>query len=61
MTTNLNWPEITHELLPGETPYDWPDLVARVFQLKKEALIKDILNGVLGRVSAYVYSIEFQK
>jgi hypothetical protein len=61
MTTNPNWPEITRELLPGETPYDRPDLVARVFQLKKEALIKDILNGALGRVSAYVYSIEFQK
>lgn len=61
MTTNARWPEIMRELLPGETPYDRPDLVARVFQMKKKALIQEILDGQLGRVAAYVYTIEFQK
>jgi hypothetical protein len=62
VTTNPRWPEITQELRPGETPYDRPDLVARVFQLKKKAILDDIVkNGVLGKVAAYVYTIEFQK
>ena len=62
VTTNPRWPEITQELCQGETPYDCPDLVAQVFQLKKKALLDDIVkNGVLGKVAAYVYTIEFQK
>jgi hypothetical protein len=31
MTTNPNWEEIQRELLPGQTLYDRPDLVAWVF------------------------------
>lgn len=62
MTCNPNWVEVTRELLPGQTPADRPDLVARVFEMKKEELIRDIYkNGVLGRTVAYVYTIEFQK
>jgi len=62
VTTNPKWPEITRELRPGETPYDRPDLVARVFRLKKKAILRDIINnGVMGKVAAYVYTIEFQK
>lgn len=61
MTTNPNWPEITQELRPGETAYDRPDLVARAFREKKEALLRDLMDGVLGKVAAYVYTIEFQK
>ena len=60
--TNPKWPEITRELQPGETPYDRPDLVARVFHLKKKAILHDIINsGVMGKLAAYVYTIEFQK
>ena len=62
VTTNPRWPEITQELRPGETPYDRPDLVAQVFHLKKKAMLDDIIkNGVLGKVAAHVYTIEFQK
>lgn len=62
VTCNPSWPEIMRELLIGQTSADRPDLVARVFQLKKKAIIKDIYqNGILGRVVAYVYTIEFQK
>ena len=50
------------ELRPGEKAQDRPDLVARVFKLKKDKLMKDIVFGkVLGRVPAYLWVIEFQK
>ncbi|KAJ2924672.1 hypothetical protein H1R20_g12432, partial [Candolleomyces eurysporus] len=62
MTTNPKWPEIERELLPGQTAYDRPDLVVRVFQLKKQALIDRIVKDkIFGEVDAYVYTIEFQK
>jgi hypothetical protein len=37
MTCNPKWEEITKELRPGETVEDRPDLVARVFKLKKRS------------------------
>jgi hypothetical protein len=62
VTTNPLWQEITRELLPGQTAYDRPDLVSRVFQMKKKAIINFISkHGIFGRTVAYVYSIEFQK
>lgn len=62
MTCNPHWPEVTRELQPGQKPEDRPDLLARVFKMKKEALLDDIVkNGIFGRVVAYVYTIEFQK
>jgi len=62
MTTNPCWPEIEQELLPGQTAYNHPDLVAHVFQLKKKVVIEYIYkHGVFGRAVAYVYVIEFQK
>ena len=41
-TCNPNWTEITKELRENETVQDRPDLVARVFKLKKDQLMKDI-------------------
>jgi len=38
-----------------------PDLVTRVFNLKLDALLKDIKDGVLGNVIAKIWVIEFQK
>jgi hypothetical protein len=62
VTCNPNWPEITRELLPGQTAVDRPDLCARVFDMKKQAIIEDIYkHGIFGKVVAYVYTIEFQK
>lgn len=62
VTTNPEWPEITQELLPGQTAYDRPDLVVRVFQLKKKAILNYIYkHSVYGSAVAYVYTIEFQK
>ena len=62
MTTNPQWPEITRELLPGQTAYDRLELVLRVFQIKKKAIIEFIYkHGIFGSAVAYVYTIKFQK
>ena len=62
VTTNPQWHEIIRELLPGQTAYDRPELVSRVFQMKKKAIIDYIYkHGIFGIAVAYVYSIEFQK
>ena len=58
MTCNQHWREITRELRKGENVQDRPDLVARVFKLKKDQLIKDINAGkVLGKVPALLWVI----
>jgi Helitron helicase-like domain at N-terminus len=44
MTANPNWPEIKRELLNGQAVCDRPDLVSRVFQLKRKALMHATLK-----------------
>ena len=61
MTCNPHWEEITSEL-NGASVQDRPDLVARVFKMKKDQLIDDIMkNKVFGVVPAQLWVIEFQK
>ena len=58
VTTNPHWAEIEQELFPGQMAYDHPDLVARVFQMKRKAIVKYIYkHGVFGQAVAYVYTI----
>ena len=62
MTCNPQWPEIKNNLVVGQYAQDRPDLVARVFKLRKDALMKDLVqNAIFGRVLAYLYVTEFQK
>lgn len=62
MTCNPNWPEIVHFLRPGQTSNERPDLIARVFKLKLDALMEDLtVNQVLGRSIGHLHVIEFQK
>ncbi len=62
MTYNPNWPKILHELRPGEEANNRPDLTSRVFNMKLNALLKDLLqNGVLGTTMADIHVIEWQK
>jgi hypothetical protein len=62
MTYNPNWPEILHELRRGEEANDRLDLTSRVFSMKLNALLKDLLqNGVLGTAVADIHVLEWQK
>ena len=62
MTTNPNWVEIQDKLVNGESPLDRPALVARVFKLKKQQLIRDLGTEMrFGKLLARTHSIEFQK
>jgi hypothetical protein len=62
MTCNPNWPEILHELRPGEETNGRLDLTSRVFYMKLNALLKDLLqNGVLGTAVADIHVVEWQK
>ena len=61
-TCNTTWTEILRELKPGQGARDRPDLVNRVFQLKLHQLQRELVRkGVLGKVAAMVWTIEFQK
>jgi len=59
MTTNPKWPEILHSLFSGQTTTDRPDIVSRVFEQKKKALLKLIDNGFFGTTIAHIHTIEF--
>ncbi len=62
MTCNPNWPEILHELRLGEEASSHPDLTSRVFNMKLNALLKDLLqNGVSGTTVADIHVVEWQK
>ncbi|GFR79208.1 ATP-dependent DNA helicase pif1 [Elysia marginata] len=61
-TCNPKWVEITSALYEGEHACDRPDLTARVFKMKFDALMDDLIKGqVFGEVRAYTCTIEFQK
>ncbi|XP_024171525.1 uncharacterized protein LOC112177466 [Rosa chinensis] len=62
MTCNPNREEVRSELLLRQTPQDHPDLVTRVFDAKFEQLKENIINkGLLGKVVAPAFVVEFQK
>jgi hypothetical protein len=60
-TCNPKWKEITDVLFPGQIAKDCLELVTSVFNLKLDALLKDIKDSVLGNVIAKIWVIEFQK
>ncbi|XP_058765892.1 uncharacterized protein LOC131639412 [Vicia villosa] len=62
-TCNPNWPEITRLLSPKNLkPHDRPDIVAKVFNIKFKELMVDLTKKhILGKVMAFMYTIEFQK
>lgn len=61
-TCNTHWPEITCQLLHGQIPDDRPDLISREFHQFLQEFIKDFNNRyIFGKVTAYVFVVEFQK
>ncbi|XP_061364994.1 uncharacterized protein LOC133308389 [Gastrolobium bilobum] len=63
ITCNPKWPEITQFLRARNLNVeDRPDILCRVFKFKLDQLLHDLKKEhVLGRVNAYVCTIEFQK
>jgi hypothetical protein len=62
MTTNPKWPEITERMEPNMKESDRADIIARVFKLKFDALMKHLLHDdALGKVIAHVAVVEWQK
>ncbi|XP_021992293.1 uncharacterized protein LOC110889094 [Helianthus annuus] len=63
VTCNPKWPEIKRFLNNTNlSPEDRPDILSRLFKIKLNALIKDLKdNSIFGKVSAVVYTVEFQK
>ncbi|KAI5656992.1 hypothetical protein M9H77_25785 [Catharanthus roseus] len=50
------------EFILGQKPEDGPDIIARVFKIKLDELMKDLRkNNHFGRVMVAIYTIEFQK
>ncbi|KAG3019639.1 hypothetical protein PC123_g6689 [Phytophthora cactorum] len=60
MTCNPEWDEIVGQIPPGLSAQDRPDIVARVWQQNLKALLTDLNEGVLGRVLARIYVVEFK-
>jgi hypothetical protein len=60
-TCNPKWKEVIDVFLPQQITKDRPKLVTHVFNLKLDALLKDIKDGVFGNVIAKIWVIEFQK
>ena len=62
MTCNPHWPEIIEQLLPGQTPQDRPDIVARVYHAKLLDLQDFVITKeFFGKVAAWAHVTEFQK
>ncbi|XP_071740091.1 uncharacterized protein [Rutidosis leptorrhynchoides] len=63
-TSNLRWPEIEEMLsyIEGQRAPDRPEIVARLFKQKLDAMMADIMKAhVFGTCEAGIYIIEFQK
>ena len=62
MTMDPNCEEVKALLKPGESPYDRPDILNRVYELKRNELLKDLTKGnVFGVCEGHIAVIEFQK
>jgi len=63
MTANPKWPEIVNYCQArGQAPANRPDITSRVFKMKLDELLTDLIkHGVLGRPAAHLYVIEYQK
>jgi hypothetical protein len=67
MTANSDWDEVKASLPRNpngtllQTALDRPDLVARVFKLKLDAMLKDVFETkIFGKIAAYAWTLEYQ-
>jgi len=60
MTFNPDWPEVQSRLLPGQTAFDVPIVVARTFKSRLEKVLH-LLRTRFGQKKYLIKVIEFQK
>jgi len=60
MTFNPDWPEVQSRLLPGQTAFDVPIVVARTFKSRLEKVLH-LLHTRFGEKKYLIKVIEFQK
>ena len=60
MTFNTEWPEVLEHLLEGQKAKDRPDLCARIFKLKMQA-VKEKIKQMWGEQMYSIGVIEYQK
>ena len=64
-TMNPKWEEFNNPVKfcgKGYSSCDRPDLISRVFKMKTDELMNDLIKKkILGKTKAYLYSIEWQK
>lgn len=60
MTFNADWPELRSRLKPGQSAFDVPVLVARVFKQRLKRLL-DLIRHKFGHLIYMIKVIEFQK
>jgi hypothetical protein len=61
---NIQWKEITDLLEYDQTAQDRPDIIIRIFKIKLDLLLKDLLDpekDIFDKVITHIYIIEFQK
>ncbi|SAL94718.1 hypothetical protein, partial, partial [Absidia glauca] len=62
ITCNPGWPELVAAIPRGQSIYDRPDISSRVFQLKVDDIMDNIIKSkCFGEVDGYIGTIEFQK
>ena len=66
MSMDVNCPEIKAKLKPGLTPYNRPDILCRVLEIKINKFMAMILgiggeSPISGKTTAHIVMIEFQK
>jgi hypothetical protein len=67
MTANPDWEEVTASLPRDangnllQKAIDRPDIMARVFKLKLDAMLKDVFEKqIVGKVAGYAWTLEYQ-
>ena len=62
-TMNIDLPEITTQLIPGQSAFDRPDIVCQVFHQRMAAFVHNLKNGKYfgGRKTVFtIYVVEWQ-
>ena len=61
-TFDVNCPEVMKELKTGQTPFNHPDIICHIYEIKKKEIIHDLtVKQVLIKHIAHIEVIESQK